>query len=97
MNSQNRVFCLIAYDIAENRRRLKVSKVLESCTNRVQESVFEGYLTHAELGKLLKKVEKILEKQEDSLRVYFICEECRKKVILIGRGEITHPPELIIL
>ncbi|HNY20324.1 MAG TPA: CRISPR-associated endonuclease Cas2 [Flexilinea sp.] len=97
MNNQNRSFCLIAYDIADNQRRLKVSKILESYSNRVQESVFEGFLTRAELEKIIKRVEKIIEKQEDSLRVYFICEECRKKMILIGNGEVTHPPELIIL
>lgn len=97
MNNQNRSFCLIAYDITDNQRRLKVSKILESYSNRVQESVFEGFLTRAELEKIFKRVEKIIEKQEDSLRVYFICEECRKKMILIGNGEVTHPPELIIL
>ncbi|HHP7244558.1 MAG TPA: CRISPR-associated endonuclease Cas2, partial [Elainellaceae cyanobacterium] len=35
---------LVVYDIANNRRRQKLSKLLEGYGRRVQESVFECFL-----------------------------------------------------
>jgi CRISPR-associated protein Cas2 len=87
-----RQFYILAYDVVEDRRRTKLARVLESLGERVQESVFEAYLTQAELDKLLKKVKKLLKADEDSLRVYLLCSACREKVRTEGRGKVTPAP-----
>ncbi|MGP1371503.1 MAG: CRISPR-associated endonuclease Cas2 [Almyronema sp.] len=44
------------YDIADNRRRTKLAKFLEGYGRRVQESVFECFLSLEEMQRLHQKV-----------------------------------------
>ena len=44
---------IIAYDIADNKRRLRVAKTLESWGYRIQESVFQLRLDSATLACVL--------------------------------------------
>jgi CRISPR-associated protein Cas2 len=87
----------LAYDIANDHRRQKIARICESSSDRVQNSVFEGYFTSIELEKLLKKVNKIFNKKEDSLRIYLLCSVCREKVTTYGLGKVTKPPGVIIV
>lgn len=44
---------IVAYDIADNKRRLRVAKTLESWGYRIQESVFQLRLDTATLARVL--------------------------------------------
>lgn len=92
-----RSFYLLAYDISDNRRRQKIAKACESLAERVQYSVFEAYLTPPELDRLLKRTIKLMNTEEDSLRVYSLCSACRKKARTHGVGRLTEPPGLRII
>ena len=95
--SVERSFYLLAYDIANDRRRQKIARLCEAMAERVQESVFEAYLSQAELDKLLKKIGRVLKKEEDSLRIYLLCASCRSKVRLFGVGKVTPAPGVVII
>ncbi len=69
-----RKFFVLAYDIADDKRRLRIAREMEAVGERVQGSVFEAWLSDAELEKLLKRVKKVLRQEEDSLRIYQLCE-----------------------
>ena len=88
---------LIVYDISDDRRRLKIAKRCEAMADRVQRSVFEGYYSKSELEKLLEAVRQIMVEEEDSLRIYMLCERCRSKVATCGQGDLTPRPGLIIV
>lgn len=90
-------FFVIAYDIVDDKRRLKVAKQLERVGERVQHSVFEVYLTSNELDQLLKRLEKLIDQKEDSVRVYFLCASCRGKIRMIGKALVTPPPGVRIV
>jgi len=92
-----RAFYVLAYDIVADKRRAKVARLLESIGDRVQASVFEAYLTPAELDKLFGKVGKLLNAQEDCLAAYMLCEGCRGKIRTVGRARVTPPPGLRIV
>jgi CRISPR-associated protein Cas2 len=92
-----RSFFLLAYDIADNKRRAKIAKLMEAMGERVQGSVFEAYLDAAELQKVVKKSEKVMKMEEDSLRIYFLCESCRPKLKTLGQGKPTPPPDTLIV
>lgn len=92
-----RVFFLLSYDITCDKRRAKIAKLMESIGERVQGSVFEAWLTMEELEKLVKKASKVLNEQEDSLRVYFLCDGCRSKVKVYGQGRPTPPPQTMVI
>lgn len=95
--SEERDFYLLAYDIADDRRRARIAKLMESLGARVQGSVFEAYLNAAELAGLLKKAEKRMSKDEDSLRVYPLCRACLKRVLTRGRSGLTEAPKVTIV
>ena len=92
-----RDFYVLAYDMTNDRRRAKIAKIMESMGERVQGSVFEAYLTRPELEKLLKRVNKVINADEDSLRIYALCEACRRKPVMIGRSHLTPAPGVTII
>lgn len=93
----SRAFFLFAYDIPSDPRRLKIARLMESVGERVQYSVFEAYLAPGELEKVLKKAGKVMDLQKDSLRVYFLCDQCRARVITKGAGRVTPPPSTQVI
>jgi CRISPR-associated protein Cas2 len=90
-------FYLLTYDITDDKRRLKIAKIMESVGDRVQHSVFEAYLSPQDLDKLLKRVKKVLAAKEDSLRIYQLCGACREKVRTEGQGKVTEQPGVRIV
>jgi len=92
-----RAFYVLAYDIANDKRRARIAKLCEAVGERVQASVFEGYFTPPELEKLLKKLGRVLKVEEDSLRVYALCSACRQRLVVRGRGKPTPAPGVVIV
>ena len=60
---------LIAYDIADDRRRDRVAKRLQSSGVRVQYSVFLVDLRPATVRRLLTALESLIDRGEDSVLV----------------------------
>lgn len=73
---------LVIYDITENKRRRKVNKVLESFGCRIQKSAFECKIDNYEFERLAKKLERIVNKDEDVMRIYRFTDNI--KVITFG-------------
>lgn len=65
------VFCLVIYDIISNKRRLKLSKLLEGYGMRVQRSCFEIDVEKTNYHHLLQDLEKFYCQEEgDNIIVY---------------------------
>ena len=83
------MFILATYDVntedKEGRRRLRrVAKTCQNYGQRVQFSVFECVLSQKDFIKLRSKLEKEIDVNKDSLRIYFINEGDREKVLHFG-------------
>ena len=89
-----RTLYVIAYDMPNNRRRLKVHKTLSGVGTWTQYSLFECYLNEKELLTLRHKLDKILNAAEDSVRFYPLCAACVAKVETIGS---TKPAEAALI
>lgn len=63
-------FWVICYDIADNHRRGRVARLLLDHVERVQESVFEGWLSAAQQRDLEQRLAPLIEASEDSIRFY---------------------------
>ena len=76
------------YDIADNGRLQKVASVLLDYGVRVQKSVFEVRLHDQTLRYLKKRLEKILDPEEDGIKFFPLCESClaRKNTL----GNVAH-------
>ena len=87
----------VSYDIRDNRRRTKVAEALENYGRRVQLSVFECLLEDKQVARLHGQLERLIEPQEDSVRIYRLCAECRGKVEVMGVGVLTEDPDVYIV
>lgn len=63
------MFVILVYDFGE-KRVAKALKIARKYLNWVQNSVFEGEISKANLVKLKLEMEKVMEKEYDSLIIY---------------------------
>ena len=89
---------VITYDIRDDKRRLRVARLLARYGDRVQYSVFEAQLSPGEWRRLRQRLLRQMDEAEDSVRVYRLCERCRARVEVLGRGQPPEPvPEICLL
>lgn len=89
---------VVVYDIPDDRRRLKLSNLLEGYGRRVQYSVFECFLKAKEMRQLYQAVGKLVKPdQGDNVRFYWITKEAMSKVLTIGSPPPEEPPDLYII
>jgi CRISPR-associated protein Cas2 len=87
---------LVVYDIADNRRRQKLATFLEGYGRRVQESVFECFLSLDEMKGLYEKVRGRV-KPEDNVRFYWVPKEAVSRALTLGSPPPEPPPEVYIV
>ena len=80
---------LVTYDVSTEaqsgkRRLAKVAKVCVNYGQRVQNSVFECIVDAAEAREMKAKLEKLIDKDKDSLRFYNLGNNYKTKVEHIG-------------
>ena len=76
---------VVCYDVADNKRRRKLVKVLKSYGYRVQESVFHcRVLEEGEVELLVKTIKNLLNPQEDRWHIYFLCSRCSCNFLSMG-------------
>jgi CRISPR-associated protein Cas2 len=78
------MFTVIAYDVADDARREKVSALLEDFGRRVNYSVFECLLDGEELDRLRGQLRERIDHRRDRIVFYRVCETCRAKRTMIG-------------
>lgn len=93
---------IVSYDVATidaaGRKRLR--KVAKECVNygqRVQNSVFEVDVDYGTFLKLKDRLIKIIDKDRDSLRFYYLGNNWKKKVEHIGAKQTYDPEGSLIL
>jgi CRISPR-associated protein Cas2 len=88
---------IVVYDIADDRRRLKLSNFLEGFGRRVQESVFECFIDLDEMQKLYRRVRKQVKPELDNGRFYWVPSDALPKTLTIGSLQPEPPPNLYII
>lgn len=85
----------VAYDVENDRRRYRLARLLKNFGARVQKSVFECNLEPKQFTELEQRIGKVV-KEQDMVRCYLLCENCRQRVIVLGPGKVTEDPEFYI-
>lgn len=83
---------VVAYDSPSDKRRKKVSDLLEGYGRRVQYSVFECVLTSEQYAELRRRLKKRIKLGEDSVRFYPISRHTLAQVEVWGEPPITALP-----
>lgn len=93
-----RRFFLVGYDIASDRNRAKVAKIMEGFGYRVQYSLFECRLDGRAFNRMLRAVAPhVTAGDGDSIRIYRLCENCLQETRLLGEGPTPWArPEIIL-
>ena len=86
------MFVVISYDVRDDKRRGRIFKALKNFGQWMQYSVFECELGKADLVRLKDRLDHLIDaKQDDSIRFYFLCENCKQQIERVGgeqpRGE----------
>lgn len=81
MARAKRIFCVVAYDVSDDRRRMRIVKILEKHGVRVNYSVYECMFTSAQFKKVQENVRKKINTNEDSIVFYPICVDCYTRIV----------------
>ncbi|MGI6681151.1 MAG: CRISPR-associated endonuclease Cas2 [Bdellovibrionota bacterium] len=92
---------LISYDVstvdADGRKRLRrVAKKCQNHAQRVQNSVFEANLDYSKFLKLKDDLIKIIDKEKDSLRFYYLGNNWQRRIEHIGAKQ-TYDSEGVLI
>jgi CRISPR-associated protein Cas2 len=88
---------IIAYDVADDRRRYRVCKALERYGQRIQYSVFELSLTLKELHKLVDQLTGLIDNKQDRLLVLHLCGGCHATIGRYGVTTAYEPEHTLII
>jgi len=77
------MYAIVVYDVGE-KRVAKVCKYLRTVLQWMQNSVFEGELTEAQMERMKRRLHTLLEPEEDALLIYTLSDEKWLKRETIG-------------
>lgn len=89
-------FLVVAYDIAEDRRRQKIAKLLVQYGLRCNESVFECLLSEPKIRKMQHQLTKLADPGEDIILYYYLCKPCVLKRENLGRRPEFNPETIMV-
>jgi CRISPR-associated protein Cas2 len=92
------MFIAVSYDIPDDRRRTRVMKALKDFGAHVQYSVFECELKEEDYKRMRERLDKLIDRKEDSVRFYVLCQEDVKKRRIWGvkRAEASPNPWYLV-
>lgn len=79
------VLTVLVYDVASDKRRGRIHKLLRQYGVAVQASAFEARLTPAERAALLRQIRGMIDDQEDSFIAYVVTHDQEERITAIGR------------
>jgi CRISPR-associated protein Cas2 len=89
---------VVAYDIADDRRREDVATLLSGYGPRVQLSVFEcEFRTRREVGSVQGKLRDLIDPVEDQVRLYPLDDRAARRVAVIGARTIEERQDFWII
>ena len=85
---------VVTYDVADDKRRLQVAKILESHGRRLQYSVFWCCLGAPRLAQLRGQLDPLLSEGEDQVLFFHLGpHEGRAQRAVTWLGSTFHPPK----
>jgi len=91
------MFIVVSYDIVDDKRRNRAAKILKDYGEKVQFSVFECILNEVILKEMKKRIAGVIETKEDSIRIYYLCDACQKKIVVEGVGRVSEDRDLYVV
>lgn len=91
-----KIFVVVAYDIADEKRRNHIVRILEKVGIRVNYSVFECLLTDIQFEKLQEDVGHKINSREDRIAYYPVCVNCYTKIVYQPNRNVKYDKVLFV-
>ena len=88
--------CLVSYDVTDDRRRDRLSRVLLDYGSRVQDSVFWVDADDDLMDRMRTRITAAIG-EEDSIWIVPVCLACGKKIETMGTAHVPTLPEYYII
>jgi CRISPR-associated protein Cas2 len=85
------MWVLVIYDICDEKRLNRVARLVQSYGQRVQRSVFECELDKNSLTRFQQQLALIIDKDEDAVKFFRLCNRCWEKCVALGQCERALP------
>jgi CRISPR-associated protein Cas2 len=82
---------LVAYDLPDDRRRRRVARLADDVGRRVQKSVFEAWLTPDQVDRLVARLDREIDPDQDRVYLLRCCPACRAEARTLGAAEPPTP------
>lgn len=96
------MYVIITYDVetkskSGNKRLRDVAKICKNYGQRVQNSVFELQIYPADLVEIKNRLEGVIDKQRDSIRIYNLGKNWERRVETLGKDDSYNPSSDLLL
>jgi len=82
------MYIILCYDV-RSQRTGRMLKTARKYLHSTQRSVLEGHLTHAQAARLKEEIAKIIDPEEDSVRIFAVDSAKLLKIDEIGRDSAS--------
>lgn len=96
-----KIWYTVCYDISNDKARKKIEKLCSTYMQRIQYSVFEGYLSDTDYTTLYKKLQEKCREIKwnpatDSILIYRHCAVCYAEKVVLGKTISSSKSYLVI-
>ena len=88
---------VIAYDLADDRRRSRLVSLLLNYGSRIQESVFFADLEENLYVEMMERAGRVIEPEADVMHVFALCAACLERKAVVGKGRVPEYKEYYIV
>ena len=88
---------VIAYDLADDRRRSRLVSLLLDYGARIQESVFYADLEEHFFSEMMERAGRLIEPELDVMNVFPLCAACVERKAVVGKGRVPEYKEFYIV
>lgn len=89
-------FVVVAYDVADEKRRSHIVRILEKVGVRINFSVFECLLTDIQFVKLQEDIGRKINSREDRIAYYSVCVNCYTKIVYQPNRNVKYDKVLFV-
>ena len=88
---------VVCYDISDDARRSRLANCLLDFGSRVEESVFVANLDDALALRMMERVKRLVQENEDRVHVFELCLGCAGKTVTLGNAEVVEDHDFYII
>ena len=88
---------VICYDIADDARRSRLASALLDFGVRVQESVFIANLDEELTARMIERLKRLVDEDQDRVHIFVLCAACSPKTQVLGSAQLVEDRKFYVI